>query len=366
MELSVLRHLEPLNQDVWIRLADEAANKGDYRASKEHAALAVKLNSSSYPAWHYLANACAYLGEWEEALAASERVLRIVPGHPGGEWLRAGALAYFGRWKEAWKSYEHGRLTGARIPRCMGPEWDGARIDGKRLLVWCEQGHGDCIQYARFLAEAKAQSGATVIAEWRPLLYRLCQGLADESLILPDDKRAPETDYDYQISLLSLPHVLGLGEDDIDGRPYLSANPIEKTKGRIGITWKGSAVHNNDARRSVPDDLLELFRGCDLVAIQPDQEAPEWMDLPGLMPDFASTACAIAGLDLLISVDTATAHLAGALGVPVWLLPHEGEPRWGKGPHTVWYDSMTVMQGDMPTCIATARENLNGRRQRSH
>lgn len=332
----------PCDHEAWYLLADVLSRVGDYRGSLNAAVRSLSLNQTQYPAWCLMANAHAAFGDWGACLDAAERALAIAPGHPGAHWLRSHALMAAGNWREAWASYEYGELAGRRQPRCIGRKWEGEPMPGQTLFIWGEQGHGDQIQCARFLRLAKERSGANVVLECRPSLLRLLGGFADTVIATQPDK-SMAIGYDAHASLMSLPHVLGL--DGVEGAPYLSATPRQDLRGKVGLCWKGFGGHPNDANRSMPDAFTERFRGVsNVVAVAPVATVPEWMETVGHLADFKATADALAGLDRLISVDTATAHVAGALGIPTDVfapLAHT-EPRWGTSSETPWYDSWTI------------------------
>lgn len=326
-------------------LSESYALRNIFAESLGAANRAVQLNPVLYPAWFFVANAHAGLGNWEACLAASERILQIVPGLPTAEWLRSHGLMAANRWGEAWQANEHGFVTGGRKPRCAGKQWHGDRIEGKTLFVWSEQGQGDAIQYSRFLKIAKERSGAHIIFECRPSLLALLEPLADVTLATGPDM-AVTFAYDYHVPLMSLPAIMGLDTQDIDGAPYLLAQPVEDTDGKIGLCWKGDPVHGNDKKRSMPFEFVEQLKDFDLVSFQFGEDV-EW--LPNMCGgDFAQTARALSGLKMLITVDTALAHLAGALGVPTVVIAPLGhsEARWGYAGKTPWYKSWEIVHAD--------------------
>ena len=335
---------DPCDAQAWTWLADALAHQKRYPEALGALGRALSLDATSYQPWFVSANAHAALGNWEACLFAAERALQIAPGLAGAHWLRAHARMAVGDWREAWTSYEHGELLGYRKPRCVGKRWDGSPMPGQTLFVWGEQGHGDQIQYARFLRLAKERSGATVVLECKAPLLRLLSGHADAVVAKPPDLMET-VGFDAHVSLLSLPYVLGLGSEDIDGSPYLKATPREDLRGKVGFCWRGFGGHPNDANRSLPDEFLDRFRDVpNLVAIMPGWQTPDWMESAGHLSDFQATADALAALDRLVAVDTSTAHVAGALGVPTHALAPLGhtEPRWGRSSRTGWYDSWTI------------------------
>lgn len=242
-----------------------------------------------------------------------------------------------------WRRYEH-----RERPSLPWPEWRGEDVNGKRLIVWPEQGLGDKIMFARYLPML---SGADVTVLCEPALVRLFR----ENFAVNVVEASGRTDFpdpDFWVMYGSLPLRVG----GVPSAPYLSAEPT-RSDARIGVCAQGSPRHPNDAARSLFGDdasqLLGLRGAMDL--------APE---ISGAA-DFAETASLIAGLDLIITVDTALAHLAGALGKPVRiLLPASGlDWRWaGRGQRTRWYPSATLIRqapGEpWASTIARATANL--------
>lgn len=337
--------LDPTDPEPWYVLAEALGNQGRHQEAIPAGYRAVALNPTLYAAWCFIANSHAALGQWDGVYQASTRALQIAPDIPFAHWLLSHAMMAQGDWKAAWRSYEYGELIGKRSPRCLGKRWSGERIEGQTLFVWGEQGHGDQIQYARFLKDAKERSGATVIAEWRPGLVGLLSGLADATLAIAPDKMVSFA-FDYHVPAMSLPHVLGYGTEDLDGSPYLDVEPTTGLEGKIGVAWKGFAGHGNDLNRSMPDEVLnELASIPNLVAVQPGAACPEWLPSCGPLGDFEATARVLKGLKGLITVDTSTAHLAGALGVPTTMIAPLGhtEARWGAFEKTPWYDSWRIV-----------------------
>ncbi|MBF0295399.1 MAG: tetratricopeptide repeat protein [Magnetococcales bacterium] len=270
-----------------------------------------------------------------------------------------------GRFAEGWPWFEYRSHPGLRHrlvtpPDLPLPPWRGESLAGKRLLVVKEQGFGDMLQFCRFLPALLRQGVAMVRFVCHASLERLCKGLEQEGLSV--STHFPETcEYDYWSLLMSLPAHLPLGNDLMASTiPYLRAAPedialwrglLPEAGFRIGLAWKGNASHGNDVNRSLPglEVLAPLWRvpGVGFVGLQkggveaktPPQGQP-LVDLGNRVRDFADTAAIIAQLDLVICVDTAIAHLSGALGKRCWLmLPCIGiDWRWGEA-HTEspWY-----------------------------
>lgn len=297
------------------------------------------------------------------------------------------------RYAEGWPLFE-GRLQSraakgrteamARAAGC--PSWQGEVLAGKTVLVVPEQGMGDGIQFCRYLPWLKAQGAERLIYLCRPEQLALMQGLAG-----PDIVAGLETgeqyfaEADYWVFLMSLPWLAGTTEQTIPPVPYLSAEPeriarlapyMESSGPRIGFVWRGNPQHSNDAARSLPgpETLAPLWRipGLSFFSLQkspvglPPLPADQpCIDLGPLLHDFADTAAALVQLDLLICVDTSTAHLAGALGVPCWvLLPsYKTDWRWQRDrADSPWYPSLRLfrqtVRDDWATPLAAVAEAL--------
>jgi tetratricopeptide (TPR) repeat protein len=258
------------------------------------------------------------------------------------------------------------------------PDWDGSAPDGKTLIVLSEQGLGDAVQFAR-LVPALAERGAAVHLAVPPVLAPLIDGMDSRVTLVRPGQTPPAVD--AKVMLLSLPRLLGMtGPADASGAAYLSApapSPAvaealaAMTGLKVGVNWRGSPSHKEDFKRSVdPAALMPVLAapGASFVslALGPDAATPPAgvTDVSAHVADFADSAAVVAGLDLVITVDTATAHLAGALGVPCWtLLPFVPDWRWGlSGETTPWYDSMRLYRqpalGDWDSVIARVAADL--------
>jgi tetratricopeptide (TPR) repeat protein len=303
-------------------------------------------------------------GTLSEALAVLTHAVQVAPQTPGLVLNRAHTLLLMERWREGFADYE------AR-PQLFGtssaPFWTGEPRTKECLLIQAEQGLGDAIQFARFIPLAARKIGRLILSCDKSL-HRLFAGLC-----LLTDEAQPLPPHDRQCRLLSLPHLLDLDAPEIFApQPYLTPPKGLTLAGdfKVGLVWAGRKGHANDKNRSLdPAMLAPLLQtpGVTFYSLQIGRGAPppNMTDLAPGITDLLDTASAIAGLDLLISVDTAPAHLAGALGKPVWtLLPHAPDWRWGlNGEGTPWYPSMRLfrqkVRGDWPEVIgrvATALE----------
>ncbi len=293
----------------------------------------------------------------EEALAVYEEALERAPGWSDLKLRRAMVLLALGRFAEGWAAFEERwRLKSAAVP--PGPRWDGTALDGARLLLWAEQGFGDAIQFARYAPLAAARGGRVVLACPGKLtgLFATLDGVAEVVSL----EHSPA--YDLQAPLMSLPGLFA--EQFPQNGAYLRPDPALSATWRarigaggrikVGLAWRGSPGHENDAERSMDASflgpLLEV-PGIDFFSLQVGASPPDGLaDLAPKLNDFADTAAVMACLDLVVSVDTAQAHLAGALGVPLWLaLAFAPEWRWPReGGSTPWYPSARLFRQPAP------------------
>jgi hypothetical protein len=291
----------------------------------------------------------------QQRFADCERAAREgLQRHPGDGRLRAflsSCLLLEGRYRDGFREREHrpSRLTcpARQLPY---PEWDGP-LAGRSLLVWGEQGLGDEIQAVRFVQALRDRGAARITLACLPQNVRAFQGLgADLVVSRLGDVAIPK--HDAWTPLWSLPHQLGLRLEDITGKPYLAGG--RRRGGGIGLAERGSPTNPRDAERSMPEGLLQ--------ALVPEGRllAPQGDVLDSLQ--------ALAGLDLVITVDTSWAHMAGALGVPCWvLLPfRELDWRWLRTrDDSPWYESIRLFRqpapGDWASVIGEVRTALRER-----
>jgi hypothetical protein len=243
--------------------------------------------------------------------------------------------------------------------------WAGEPLHGASILLHAEQGYGDAIQFARYVPLVAAAQGH-VILEVRQPLVRLMKSLAGAAEVIATGEPAPRIG--WHCPLMSLPFVFRTALDSIPATvPYLSApqtdinawsNRLPRATMRVGLVWAGSAAHANDPLRSMPAAVmapLEKVTGATFVSLQQRVAGAGCPPFPCLdagpeLSDFSVTAAAVASLDLVISVDTSVAHLAGALAKPVWiLLPFAGEYRWlADREDSPWYPTARLFRQPSP------------------
>jgi tetratricopeptide (TPR) repeat protein len=315
-----------------------------------------------------LALAYAEDGRAAEALAVFERYLPERPS-PRAGLAYAGALLRSGRLREGWRQYEYRWLEEPlRSSRaCDGvPEWNGQDLRGRTVMLDPEQGTGDSIQFVRYASLLKS-SGANVYLRAKSELAYLLRTSNGVDRVFAVEEPLPV--FDFRIPLMSLPRVFGTNLDSIPAEvPYLRADPERKARwsarvrvdGRlnVGLVWAGNPGHVRDRFRSIPLSLLSPLSSIDcvrFVSLQKGTAAEEatktsfgvsMLDLAPELFDFSDTAALIDALDLVIAVDTAVLHLAGALGKPVWaLLPAPSDFRWVENrDDSPWYPTMRLFR----------------------
>ena len=327
---------------------------------------ALELDPSNVAALINSAEIMKDFGEWETVRETYDAALALQPHSATVRYARALHLLTLGHWREGWREHELRwhvpdlPLTTARIST---PLWDGSPLDGQRILLDHEQGLGDQVMFARF-ASGVAARGGDVTLRCSAALVPLFETLPGVNTVVADG--APIPAHEVRASLMSLPHLLGLESPaTLHSVPYLQAvgecpSAIARpatARQQVGLVWSGNPQHRNDARRSIAPRLLAPLLTAsqvDFVSLQrhdglvqvPDPLQGAVRDLGSALHTLNDTAHALLQLDLLITVDTAVAHLAGALGVKTLLMiPFVPDWRWmvGRG-DTPWYKSVEIVR----------------------
>ena len=392
LEQAVL--LDPAQFDAHFMLATLAQDLGNMGLAVSHLRDVLRLR----PDFDFMTQA-TYEGQYDKTIARYEAILDIDPHNARAHWGLGFASLLLGDYERGWKEWEwrfKAAGAGASSPRPTQAPWLGLQpIAGKTVLLHAEYGYGDTLQFCRYAADVAAL-GASVLLQVQPGLGDLLSGQADGVRVLESGEPLPP--FDFHCPLMSLPLALGLHKSEITTlrTPYLRAAPerIELWRKRmdgpgtpagsprIGIVCSGNPAHQRDNQRSIPLNqfLRALPDGMKAVCLQPElREA----DADALRADgcvtflgkelanFADTAALISTLDLVITVDTSTAHLAGALGKPVWiLLPHAPDWRWLlKREDSPWYPSARLFRQDRPddwsAPLDRVRQALGQMRERS-
>ncbi|WP_241911906.1 tetratricopeptide repeat protein [Telmatospirillum siberiense] len=299
--------------------------------------------SGEEPFLHHNLGLCyAEAGQHGEAIMAFNRALALQPTYHLARWDRARSFLFLGNYRQGWADYEV-RLISGQIPKrpLPGRKWSGEPYPGERLVILTEQGFGDTLWILRYLSTVKGLGGELVI-ECQPALCAFVASLGIADQVIAHGQPLP--DAAYHCHQCSLPGLFTPDLSRLSTRAYLSPPTdrkdkfkphFEKAAGRlkIGIVWSGSMTFGRNADRALPLERLLLaldFPGVQLYSLQkglPEQELASLpqgrrpiIDLAAELSDFADTAAAVSGLDLVIMTDSAVAHLAGGLGIPVWVL----------------------------------------------
>jgi tetratricopeptide (TPR) repeat protein len=349
---------------------------------------AVRLSPKNVESKNNLATVLVRHGQLDDALAHYEEAIRVTPGYGEAHFNRALVWLLRGDFEKGWPEYEwRWKVPGFKRRQFTVPLWDGKPLDGRTILLHAEQGLGDTIQFLRFASLVK-QRGGTVLVDCQPALLPLaatCSGI--DRLLRPGE---PQPAFDVHAPVLSLGGILGTRLATIPADiPYLAADPVRVERWRkelaavppfkVGVVWQGSVGFKGDRYRSVP--LMQFapladIPGVSLFSLQvgygSEQLATAGLPVTDLTGRFEQTSLAdlaavLTCLDLLITVDTAPAHLAGALGVPVWVaLPKSSDWRWLlERDDSPWYPTMRLFRqqqaGDWSTVFRQMARALEER-----
>jgi hypothetical protein len=341
---------------------------------------------------YMLGAALVHAGRFKEAEAALKLALEMQPNNLQATKMLAMRHLLDGNWSLGFRLYESMRHEAMRrapldqpdvnrdwlrfIDHVLAgiPAWQGESLQGKRILVWSEHGRGDAIMTLRLVSELRDRHGASEIAGVSDMAEKClfeAAGVSTFFELRADWKPAPEA-YDFHCSIFSLLNLLGVTVDNIPGRvPYLKVPPEKIAQWRerlagvaglkVGVVWGGNPAVPFDRIRSVSLTTLAPLRGLPnvgFVSLQKDGPARKELqsadfpmaDMMDDCVDFIDSAALVENLDLVIAVDSAVAHLAGAIGKPVWLMNrHESEWRWLRNrENSLWYPSMRIFNQTEP------------------
>lgn len=383
---------------------DDPAYLVDFSVALEHAGRleealttiekSLAIQPDNPEAIHNLGHLLFNLNRSADALAIFDEALATGRDCSKTRFSRGVSLLKLGRFKEGWADYESRWKTSQTLPSNLpAPLWQGESLQGCHILLHAEQGFGDSLQFIRFAPQLAAQ-GAIVTVLVPPPLQRLFTTVAGVTHSVTD--LPANAHFDYHCPLASLPHRLGVTQETIPSAPYFSVPPAEASRqggpirrlmwaGKhparrvIGLVWSGAPrpshveAHAIDQRRSMPlTELAPLFEVPDTVFVsfqlngaqQISESALPIHDGTHEIRDFADTAARLLGIDLLVCVDTSIAHLAGGLGLPVWMMSRfDGCWRWLEQRNdTPWYPTMKIFRqprpGDWAGLVSTLKEDL--------
>jgi tetratricopeptide (TPR) repeat protein len=347
---------------------------------------------ASAAAWSHLGVLYACMKREAEAERCYRTALACDPAYRHASFNLAYVLLRQGRFEEGWECLDARDWYGALAKHFTCPRWQGEALAGRSVIIGFEAGHGDMIQFCRYASVLKRMGASRISMICHPALKTLFASLKDVDELFSFDEAVPASGWDFWTPPLSIPRWCGTRLDTIPAEiPYLAADEQHVAKWlprlpqgmpRVGLVWKGSARFENDAERSLPSLAtlapLAAVSGVRFVSLQKGSGDEEALSSPAglsLLPlgsdftDFADTAAVVAHLDLVISVDTAVAHLAGALGTPCWLLlpDYSTDWRWlAEGSESPWYPgTMRLWRqapgGDWPAVVADVATALERR-----
>jgi tetratricopeptide (TPR) repeat protein len=350
---------------------------------------AIKIRSDYAEAWYSRGSTLVKTHQLDAALASYDRAIALKPDFAEAQYNRSLALLQAGDYAAGWLAYEWRWKNAARLfmgePRVFRqPRWLGQEnLKGKRILIYCEQGLGDTIQYCRYV-KLVADLGAEVIFEVQAPLVSLLAALPGVSRIVAAGSLLP--DFDYQCPLLSMPFSFRTTLQSVPAAtPYMYADAEKialwqarlgiRSRPRVGLVCTGSTAYGNDQNRSIPlaEWAARLPRDYEYVCLQKEYrdadlaklaENPWIANYAAEQKDFSDAAALVESMDLVISVDTAVAHLAGALGKRTWrLLPVSSDWRWMlHREDSPWYPTMRLYRqqaaGDWGSVFARVTADL--------
>jgi Flp pilus assembly protein TadD len=372
----------PNDPQGWSNLADALHEVGRIDEAAQAYQRSLELGENLAFVHSNLANFQMEIGRVDQAISSFRRAIALEPRLIAAHYNLAQALLLKGDFQAGWAEYESRRAA----PQQLGifcqsfalPSWDGAPLNGRRILIHAEQGFGDTIQFIRYLPLV-ADYGGKVILQVQPQLHRLLTDLPVADQVLAVGEPLPE--FDLHCPLMSLPFVLGARLETMPNAiPYLRADSRLSSRWhkrlpagtslKVGLVWSGRKSHfRKHKKQSLPLDLLIRLKECtnakffslQLGAPMPDLDMVDWTSE---LVDFSDTAGLIHNLDLVITVDTAVAHLAGAMGKNVWvLLAFIPDWRWMLDREdSPWYPTMRLFRqpaiGDWQTPISRVVEEL--------
>jgi Tfp pilus assembly protein PilF len=385
--------LNPDQGETHLNLGVLLANRKRFDEAEAHYRRALELIPDSAAAWSNLGVLQACRKQEKEAELSYRIALAVNTEYRLAYFNLSYLLLRQGRFEEGWRCLEMRDWYGQLEKNIPCPRWQGESLQGRSLLISFDAGHGDMIQFCRYAKVLKARGAARITLVCHPALKTLFTTLDGVDAVFAFDEPFPPSEWDYWTPPLSMPFYCRTRLDSIPANiPYLRADrklterwssllsgECVSSDLRVGLVWKGNPCFENDSERSLPDlktlESLGTIAGMRFFSLQKgageDEAAtpPSGLPLVNLGPrisDFADSAAIVANLDLIISVDTAIAHLAGAIGKKCWvLLPdYMTDWRWLTGrTDSPWYPGVMGLfrqpgMGDWATVIAEVRSKL--------
>lgn len=376
--------IRPKHAGTFANLGNALRDQGNLRSALNALIQAVREAPDSTDAIHNLGLAARDTGDMNLAISCFESAIAINADAAAAHLDYGLTLLGHGQYERGFREFEWRRqLPGFTTREVDAPEWDGSDLGGKTILLLAEGSSGDMLQFARYIQAVKAHGG-NVIVECHAALARIIANVSGVDRVAMSSSRAP--DCDVYAPMLSLPKILGMtGGVESGFVPYIrppeavsvQLPPSQRNQLRVGLAWAPANPGRARSDRICPlDQMMELiavpgFTGFSLQTGEHRQDLAEQScdillpDIGARINDVSDLAGMIAQLDHVICVDSVTAHIAGAMNKPVWLLATYGSDwRWGyEGETTPWYPSMQIFRqprfGDWRTVIAAVREALH-------
>lgn len=391
--LYYLHIFDPLN--ITMNTNDLIEQGNDHRAERRPIqslasyAQAFVQDPDSVAAWNNYGNVMRECGQPARAIPFLQHACAMAPGHVTSQFNLAVAYLMTGNYQQGWPQYEwrwqYEHLAGT-LPKYSQPRWTGQDLKGKTILVQGEQGHGDNIQFVRFLYNLHVMGARLKLKVTDGLIPLLSAGSIIERVMRYDEE---DTDFDYWVPIMSIPGILGITLDNLP-RPlsYLNADMGSqkqwldvlgpKTRMRVGLAWSGRRDAWLNQHKGMPfEQVVELIRAnphYEWINLQIDATEEESNTLtelgvrqfPGAIRSFAETAALIMAMDVVISVDTAIAHLSGSLGRPTWIMLNWFGQDWRwltEREDSPWYSTARLFrqpaQDDWPSVIKKVGQYLS-------
>jgi len=379
--------IQPENSDLLLNLGKAFKGQNDLKNAIKTYKKLLNIKPKYIEALNNLALVYQLQHKYNRAYICYEKAIDINPKHGDSHWNYALALLANGQYEKGWKEYQwrwKANCFSCEKRVFTQPEWNGEDLNNKTIFIHYEQGLGDTIQFIRFVEELKKYN-TNIIFETQLPLYELLKNCSFIDILIKKNDIIPK--FDYYISLMSLPYILGKTVGNINSNIYIKPDVtlIKKMKLlmtdenlKVGLCWAGNPHHNNDKNRSIDYTLFDnLFidENISFYSLQKGNTAQvankhfaqfaNWNDISSEFYDFAHTAAFMQSLDIIITVDTAVAHIAGAMGIKtILLLPFYSDWRWfNDSEQSFWYNNMIILKqkkiNDWTNSILKTKEYLN-------
>lgn len=377
--------LNSFYSEAYVNLGSAVFQKGLLDEAREYYRKALQYNPNHRDACNNLGTVLLTLGQYQESARFFRKAIGLKPDVARAHFNLSFVLLLLGDFKNGWKEYFwRWGMEEYRVPNWPQPIWDGTDFTGKTLFIHVEQGFGDLIQIVRYIPLV-ADRGGEIILECHKELLSLIKNVEGVEHIVAPEESLPS--FDIHCPLLCLPMIFDTNLDTIPAKiPYIKADDLlmkqwkekigESSSVKVGLLWQGNPVHKRDHERSIAFEKLAPLaeiKGVSFYSLQKGEGSEQaknplcgmkLIDLMDEVRDFSDTAALIENLDLVISVDTSVAHLAGAMGKPVWtLIQYSPDWRWMLDREdSPWYPTMRLFRqpafGDWDSVIRRVTDAL--------